>query len=289
MPSAMPGSLPWSLWKSRIGPQVPSARTSYARTSPRRESFTYSVFSSGVKASPLGYTVSRIGALIEPSGAMRNTPWKSRYCWRSSASIPGLYSAPGESVNQIAPFDWTTMSFGLLILLPPNSEASVWTLPFASTRHTEREAQPATRSRPSRSKVRPFACVEGRMNTSALPPRGRRQIVSPTMSTHQKLPSRRFHTGPSPKLMPSWMRSSCDSLAISRARPGAARSVSTFCVMRRYRDDAGFSRAVAPRVAPAAQHDRVARLELHFLEVERERDLALEHEAEVQGAGAQQR
>jgi len=28
-------------------------------------------------------------------------------------------------VNQIAPFDWTTMSFGLLIFLPPNSEASV--------------------------------------------------------------------------------------------------------------------------------------------------------------------
>src|SRR6185295_4602628 len=283
MPSAMPGSLPWSLWKSRIGPQVPSARTSYARISPRRESFTYSVFSSGVKASPLGYTVSRIGALIEPSGAMRNTPWKSRYCWRSSASIPGLYSAPGESVNQIAPFDWTTMSFGLLILLPPNSEASVWTLPFASTRHTEREAQPATRRRPWRSNVRPFACVEGRLNTSAPPPRGRRQIVSPTMSTHQKLPSRRFHTGPSPKLMPSCRRSSWASRGISRPRPGAARSTSIMCVVRRDRDDAGFSRTVAPGVARAALHHRVAGFEVHFVEVEHQGDFAFEHEAEIQG------
>src|ERR1041384_533783 len=108
------------------------------------------------------------------------------------------------------------------------------------------------------------------------------------MSTHQKLPSRRFHTGPSPKLMPSWMRSSSDSLGINRVRPGAARSVSTLRVMRRHRDDAGFSRPIAPRMATAAVHHRVAGLEVHFLEVEKQRDLAFEHQAEVQRARAQQ-
>ncbi len=76
------------------------------------------------------------------------------------------------------------------------------TLPSRSTRHTEREAQPATHSLPSLSKVRPFALVEGRMKTSAPTPGLKRWIVSPTISTQRKVPSRRFHSGPSPKLKP---------------------------------------------------------------------------------------
>ncbi len=76
------------------------------------------------------------------------------------------------------------------------------TLPSRSTRHTEREAHPATQSLPSLSKVRPFALVEGRMKTSAPTPGFQRWIVSPTMSTQRNVPSRRFHSGPSPKLKP---------------------------------------------------------------------------------------
>src|SRR5262249_11226198 len=60
-------------------------------------------------------------------------------------------------------------------------------------------------------------------------------------------------------------------------------------VVRGYRDYAGPVRAVAPRVAGAALHDRVARLELHFPGVEHERDLAFEDEAEIEGARAAHR
>src|SRR3954466_4305968 len=109
------------------------------------------------------------------------------------------------------------------------------------------------------------------------------------MSTHQKLPSRRFHTGPSPKLMPSWRRSSSASRGMRRASPGAARAMSITCVVRPESEDARFSRAVAPRVPAAPLHHRVARPQLDFLQVEHERDLAFEHQAQVQCARTEQR
>src|SRR5262245_23113721 len=104
------------------------------------------------------------------------------------------------------------------------------------------------------------------------------------MSTHQTLPSRGFHTGPSPKLMPSCKRSSSASRETRRASPGAARSVSIMGVVRRDGDDAGPSRTVAPRVARAALHHRVAGFQVHFVEIERERDFAFEHQAEIERA-----
>ena len=62
------------------------------------------------------------------------------------------------------------MSFGLLIFFPSWCEASVVTTPSGSTRHTEREAQPATHNRPWRSNVSPLALVEGWINDSVPTP-----------------------------------------------------------------------------------------------------------------------
>src|SRR5262249_41780000 len=104
------------------------------------------------------------------------------------------------------------------------------------------------------------------------------------MSTHQKLPSRRFHTGPSPKLMPSCRRSSSASRETTRASPGAARSISIMRVVRRDGDHARLSGTVAPRVPGPALHDGVAGFQMDFLEVEHERDLAFEHHAEIERA-----
>src|SRR6266853_6356648 len=116
-------------------------------------------------------------------------------------------------------------------------------------------------------------------------------MVSPTISTQRKVPSRRFHRGPSPKLMPWWMRSSGASAETSRAKSGAALSMSSIRemsggrVVRGYRENARSIRPVAPRVAGAALDDGVARLQVHLLGVEHERDLAFEDQAEIQGAG----
>src|SRR5712691_3136184 len=115
-------------------------------------------------------------------------------------------------------------------------------------------------------------------------------MVSPTISTQRKVPSRRFHSGPSPKLMPWWMRSSGASAETSRAKPGTAMSMSSIRemsvgrVVRGYRDHARSVRPVAPRVAGSPLHDGVARLKLHLLGVEHEGDLALQNHAEIESA-----
>src|SRR6266513_3354588 len=86
------------------------------------------------------------------------------------------------------------------------------------------------------------------------------------------------------------MRSSGASADTSRAKPGAAMSMSSIRemsigrVVRGYRDHARRVRPVAPRVAGPALHDGVARLQLPFLRVERESDLAFENDAEIEGA-----
>src|SRR5712691_1529475 len=115
-------------------------------------------------------------------------------------------------------------------------------------------------------------------------------MVSPTISTQRKVPSRRFHSGPSPKLMPWWMRSSGASAETSRAKPGTAMSMSSIRemsvgrVVRGYRDHARSVRPVAPRVAGSSLHDGVARLQLHLFGVEHQGDLALQNQAEIESA-----
>src|SRR3981081_3802521 len=86
------------------------------------------------------------------------------------------------------------------------------------------------------------------------------------------------------------MRSSGASAETSRAKPGAAmpmpsiREMSVGRVVRGYRDHAWRVRPVAPRVAGSSLHDGVARLQLHFLAVERQGDLAFQNQAEIEGA-----
>src|SRR5713101_6550582 len=86
------------------------------------------------------------------------------------------------------------------------------------------------------------------------------------------------------------MRSSGASAEMSRAKPGVAMSMSSIRemsvgrVVRGYRDYARRVRAVAPRVAGPPLHDGVARLQLHFLGVEHEGDLAFQNQAEIEGA-----
>src|SRR5919201_811486 len=80
------------------------------------------------------------------------------------------------SVHQIVPSDLTTMSLGVLIFLPCQCEASTVTLPSGSKRHTVREPQPATTMRPSVSRVRPLALVEGAYSVS-IPTCGRQRMI----------------------------------------------------------------------------------------------------------------
>src|SRR5712675_56512 len=86
------------------------------------------------------------------------------------------------------------------------------------------------------------------------------------------------------------MRSSGASADTSREKPGAAMSMSSIRemsvgrVVRGYRDHARSVRPVAPRVSGSTLHDGVARLQLHFLVVEHEGDLALQNQAEIESA-----
>src|SRR5690349_3907498 len=65
-------------------PSEPSGRTGNVRTRPSAVSSTYSVFSSGDSATPLGRLNSLDSRCSVPAGSTRNTPWKS-----SSRACPG--------------------------------------------------------------------------------------------------------------------------------------------------------------------------------------------------------
>ena len=89
------------------------------------------------------------------------------------------------------------MSFGPLSGFPSNSEARTVVVPSCSILYTERDDQPATINRPSRSNVIPFAWALG--DISFLPGLCS-QIASPIISTRKKRFWRRSQTAPSPKV-----------------------------------------------------------------------------------------
>ena len=121
IPSGTPSSAECISAKMRLLLSEPSAATSNARmnwcsqTSPRsfsamhassrRVIATYSTLSSGEKARPLGYSVSRVAMLWAPDAETRCTPLKSSS--RSSA-----VSRPLGSVKYSDPSDRPTTSLG---------------------------------------------------------------------------------------------------------------------------------------------------------------------------------
>src|SRR5258706_4632951 len=94
-------------------PSVPSAFTGNAihTARPGSELATYSVFSSGENARPLGRDISLVSSVTVPFFARRYTPQKSSSRDGSSACLGSPY---GGSVKYRSPFDLNTRSLGLL-------------------------------------------------------------------------------------------------------------------------------------------------------------------------------
>ena len=122
-----------------------------------RHSTTYSFFSSGENARPLGFSRSVITALSLLSVPMRYTLVVACSDLARVPSHSPLMPNSG-SVNQMVSSDLTTMSLGELSFLPSKLSASTVDLPSFSKRTTRRVTECSQLiSRPWRSRVLPLA------------------------------------------------------------------------------------------------------------------------------------